>query len=157
MSENRPTYKEYEYPFDKINTDIVAGYIATKNREAMLTTGTKPYYTAWEEVECPILGKYMVLSVYEWIIENRRATQVLVMRIIPVDSRGRIVQTKDQRKMHTRIVKALNMEDDMIKAGITIMESTTKTPEPNWHPIGEPTEPTPVTPNEPVFNPEETQ
>lgn len=156
MPEHLPTYKEYEYPFDKIHKDIVEGYVATKNRESMLATGVKPYYTSWEENDCPVLGKYMVLVVYEWVIENRKATPIIRMRITPVDSRGRIVQTKDERKMHTRIMKAINMEDDMIKAGIAIHEATNKSQEPNWHPIGEPTEPV-ATPDEPVFDPEANQ
>lgn len=137
MAEHLPTYKEYDYPFDKINADIIQGYVATKNRESMLATGVKPLYTMWEETECPTLGKYMVLAVYEWVIENRKATAVLRMRITPVDSKGRIVQTKDQRKLHQRIIRSINMEDDMIKAGIQIQEANAKTPEPDWHPIGE--------------------
>jgi len=157
MPENMPTFKEYEYPYDKIETDIVYGYIGGKNRESMLATGIKPFFTAWEEAECPVLGKYSYLAVYEWTIENRKAVSILRMKVIPVDKEGRIVQTKEQKKQHTRIVTTLNMEDEMIKAGIAIREARAKANTPNFQPEGEIVDESTAetSPSLPVFDPEE--
>ena len=137
MVEHLPTFREYEYLFDKINKDIVEGYIGQKNRESMLATGIKPFYTQWEETECSALGAYSYLAVYEWVIENRKAVSVLRMKVIPIDKDGNIVQTKDQKKIHTRIIRTLNMEDEMIKAGINIKEAMGRAKTPNFQPDGE--------------------
>jgi hypothetical protein len=135
-NEYAPTYKEFDYLFDKIEEDIVYGYIAEKNRKSMLETGYRKFYSEWTEDEIQPEGKFMTLCVYEYVAEGKNISPVLRMKIIPVDKEGRIVQTKEQKKTHERVIKTIQMEDDMIKSGIKIREARTHNKKPNFQPIG---------------------
>lgn len=128
------TYTEMEYPYDKIEEDIIYNYIGTKNREHMLKTGFRKYYTDWVDEENPTIGKYPVLYVYEYAVEDKEIKPILRMKIYPVDGDGNIVQTKEHKKKHERIIRTIQMEDDMMKAGIKIREARTLRKRPNFQP-----------------------
>lgn len=127
------TYTEIEYPYDKIENDIVYEYVEKKNREHMLKTGYRKYTTTWANESNPSIGKYPVLYIYEYAAEDRKIKPILRMKIIPVDEDGDIVQTRENKVEHERIIRTIQMEDDMIKAGMKI-KSARKGNVPNFQP-----------------------
>lgn len=133
------TYTEIEYQYDKIENDIVYEYIEKKNREHMLKTGYRKYTCNWVDEEDPNMGKYPVLYLYEYVAEDRQVKPVLRMKVIPVDEDGEIVQTKENKKEHERVIRTIQMEEEMIKAGMNI-RSARKGNIPNFQPKSKVTE-----------------
>jgi len=56
--------------------------VAGKNREHMLKTGYRKYYSDWIDEEDPIIGKYPVLYIYEYVMEDKEIRPVLRMKVI---------------------------------------------------------------------------
>lgn len=128
------TFTEIEYPYDKIENDIVYEYIEKKNREHMLKTGYRKYTCDWIDEEDPAVGKYPVLYIYEYMAEDRQVKPILRMKVIPVDEDGDIVQSKENKKEHERVIKTIQMEDEMIQSGMKIRSAKHRMKNPNFQP-----------------------
>ena len=127
------TYKEFEYLYDKIEKDIIYDYIGVENRKHMLKTGYRKYYSDWIDEEEPGIGKYPVLYVYEYVAEDKEIKAILRMKVIPIDEDGNIVQTKEHKVEHERVIKTIQMEDEMLQRGIKIREAR-RGKRPNFQP-----------------------
>lgn len=141
MVQYRETTETKRCQFDKIEPEIIEGFLLQENLKNKLECGVNKYSWHWMEEQNDEIGSYSVLvvSMFEIDTTTKQAREVPIMKIIPVDKYDRIVQTSDQRKKYAeRIARTQQMNQKMLEKGIKLKtEQCEHAKTPNFAPLSD--------------------